>query len=133
MEVGNIYYESTIPFSSCFGNINYDSIRFFDSNKIFLDNTKFMSIVSTTMSRRCEHCGKKALTGSSISRRGLPKKKGGIGLKTTGITKRKFFPNLQPKRIVINGKIKKVSVCAKCIKSGQLLIPTQKSPVSTNS
>lgn len=72
------------------------------------------------MSRRCEICGKKAVTGSSVARRGLPKKKGGVGLKTTGITKRKFFPNLQPKRLLINGKIKKVLVCTKCIKSGKL-------------
>jgi len=72
------------------------------------------------MSRRCEICGKKAITGSSVARRGLPKKKGGVGLKTTGITKRKFFPNLQPKRLLINGKIKKVLVCTKCIKSGKL-------------
>lgn len=84
------------------------------------------------MSRRCEFCNKKALTGTSIQRRGLPKKKGGIGLKTTGITKRKFFPNLQPKRVVLNGKIKKVLVCTKCIKSGKLTFATRKSSVSNN-
>ena len=84
------------------------------------------------MSRRCEVCKKKALTGSSIARRGLPKKKGGVGLKTTGISKRKFYPNLQSKRIVINGKTKKVMVCAKCIKSGKLTLPTRKLTVSNN-
>ncbi|MFA7676982.1 MAG: 50S ribosomal protein L28 [Candidatus Omnitrophota bacterium] len=73
------------------------------------------------MSRRCKICGKKALTGSSISRRGLPKKKGGVGLKTTGITKRKFFPNLQSKKALVDGKWKKVLVCTKCIKAGKLL------------
>ncbi|MDD3297027.1 MAG: 50S ribosomal protein L28 [Candidatus Omnitrophica bacterium] len=73
------------------------------------------------MSRRCEICGKKALTGSSVSRRGLPKKKGGVGLKTTGITKRKFFPNLQSKKALVKGKWQKVLVCTKCIKAGKLL------------
>lgn len=72
------------------------------------------------------------MTGNSVARRGLPKKKGGVGLKTTGITKRKFFPNLQSKRIVVDGKIKKVLVCAKCIKSGKLVLPLRKPAVSNN-
>jgi len=84
------------------------------------------------MSRRCGFCGKKALTGSTIARRGLAKKKGGVGKKTTGITKRKFFPNLQPKRVVIGGKIKKILVCTKCIKSGRLPIFLGKSAISNN-
>jgi len=79
------------------------------------------------MSRKCEICRKKAMTGNSVTRRGLPKSKGGVGLKTTGITKRKFFPNLQSKRIVVGGKLKKVLVCAKCIKSGKLALPPRKS------
>ena len=83
------------------------------------------------MSRKCEICRKKAITGNSLARRGLPKKKGGVGLKTTGITKRRFLPNLQSKRIIIDGKIKKVLVCAKCIKSGKLTLPIRK-PAGTN-
>ena len=84
------------------------------------------------MSRKCEICRKKAITGNTIARRGLPKKKGGVGLKTTGITKRRFLPNLQSKRLVIDGKVKKVLVCAKCIKRGKLVLPTRKSAVSDN-
>lgn len=84
------------------------------------------------MSRKCEICKKKAITGNTIARRGLPKKKGGIGLKTTGITKRKFFPNLQSKKIIIDGKMKKALVCAKCIKSGKLILPIRKPAVSNN-
>ena len=84
------------------------------------------------MSRRCDFCNKKALTGTSIKRRGLPKKKGGVGLKTTGITKRKFFPNLQSKKVVVDGKIKKILVCAKCIKSGKLTLAIRKPGVSNN-
>ncbi len=78
------------------------------------------------MSRRCEFCGKKSITGSSIARKGLAKKKGGVGKKTTGITKRKFLPNLQPKKAVIEGKIKKVLICAKCLKKGKLPAPSRK-------
>jgi len=84
------------------------------------------------MSKKCEICKKKAITGNSITRRGLPKKKGGVGLKTTGVTKRRFLPNLQSKRIVVDGKIKKVLVCAKCIKSGKLPLPVRKPAVSDN-
>jgi large subunit ribosomal protein L28 len=78
------------------------------------------------MSRKCVMCGKKTISGNSIARRGLPKKKGGIGLKTTGVTKRKFHPNLQKKRMVINGKVKKALICAKCIKAGKVATPTKK-------
>ncbi|MCK4810279.1 MAG: 50S ribosomal protein L28 [Candidatus Omnitrophica bacterium] len=80
------------------------------------------------MSRRCEICGKGPVAGNSISRRGLAKKKGGIGLKTTGVTKRWFIPNLQKKRILIQGKIRKTLVCAKCIKSGKLTFPIKSPP-----
>jgi len=51
------------------------------------------------MSRRCEVTGKKPGKGRSIARRGIAKKKKGIGLNTTGITKRRFQPNLKTKRI----------------------------------
>ena len=51
------------------------------------------------MPRVCQVTGKKVQVGRSIARRGLPKKKGGVGLKTTGITRRQFRPNLQYKRI----------------------------------
>ena len=84
------------------------------------------------MSRRCDFCGKKSITGNSIARRGLPKKKGGVGLKTTGVTKRRFLPNLQVKRILVNGKVKKSLVCAKCIKSGKLPIPVKKTASLSN-
>lgn len=51
------------------------------------------------MSRTCEITGKGTRSGGSIARRGLPKKKGGVGLRTTGHTKRKFKVNVQKKRI----------------------------------
>ena len=73
------------------------------------------------MSRKCEICGKKTITGNSIARRGLAKKKGGVGKKTTGVTKRKFHPNLQSKRILVNNRVKKILVCTKCIKSNKLM------------
>lgn len=72
------------------------------------------------MSRKCKICGKGTLIGSTITRRGKAKKEGGVGKKTTGITKREFSPNLQTKRIIVNGKAEKALVCTKCIKSKKL-------------
>lgn len=50
------------------------------------------------MSRVCEVTGKVPSFGNSYSKRGIAKKKKGIGLKITGITKRRFLPNLFKKR-----------------------------------
>jgi len=47
------------------------------------------------MARACDICGKTVSVGNRIVRHGLAKSKGGIGLHTTGITKRQFRPNLQ--------------------------------------
>lgn len=73
------------------------------------------------MSRKCDICGKGSLPGSSIRRHGMPKKKGGIGLHTTGITKRRFLPNIQKVRALVNGGPVILKVCARCIKSGKVV------------
>ncbi|NGX38676.1 MAG: 50S ribosomal protein L28 [Chlamydiae bacterium] len=50
------------------------------------------------MARLCQVTGKKPRRGKSYARRGIAKKKKGIGLKITGVTKRRFLPNLAKKR-----------------------------------
>ena len=72
------------------------------------------------MSRICEICGKGPSAGRTITRRGLAKKKGGVGQRITGITKRRFLPNLKIVRALINGKTKKIKVCTKCLKAGKV-------------
>ena len=72
------------------------------------------------MSRVCEICGKGPVAGRSIVRRGLAKKKGGVGLKITGISPRRFLPNLKTVRALINGARKKIRVCVKCLKAGKV-------------
>lgn len=70
----------------------------------------------------CSVCGKKPIVGRSIARRGLPKKKKGIGLKTTGITRRRFFPNLQRVKVRFpNGTVRRVQVCASCLQAGKVV------------
>ncbi len=73
------------------------------------------------MSRVCEICGKHPSAGRHIVRKGSPKYKGGIGLHTTGISKRRFLPNLQSVRVSDGkGNAKRMTVCARCIKSGKI-------------
>jgi len=50
------------------------------------------------MSRKCQVTGKVPSTGNRYAIRGIAKKKKGIGLKVTGITRRRFCPNLFKKR-----------------------------------
>ncbi len=50
------------------------------------------------MARQCQVTGKKGATGNKYTYRGIAKKKKGIGLKITGIKRRRFLPNLMKKR-----------------------------------
>ncbi|MBN1422860.1 MAG: 50S ribosomal protein L28 [Planctomycetes bacterium] len=76
------------------------------------------------MARVCERCGKGTTTGNTITRRGLAKKKGGVGRKVTGITRRSFKPNLQTLRVEEpDGRIHRVRLCMRCLKKGGLKKP----------
>jgi large subunit ribosomal protein L28 len=72
------------------------------------------------MSRVCDICGKGAVKGSTILRRGQAKKKGGIGQHVTAITKRQFAPNLQSVRASVNGQTKRVRICTACLRTGHI-------------
>ena len=72
------------------------------------------------MSKVCEICGKRPAAGRSIVYKGLSKKKGGIGLNITGISKRRFMPNIQKIKVMENGTVRRKKVCARCIKTGQV-------------
>lgn len=72
------------------------------------------------MARVCEYSGKRPQTGNRVIRRGKAKKGGGIGLNVTGISKRRWKPNLQTIRVIDeNGRVRKVKVCARYIKAGK--------------
>lgn len=51
------------------------------------------------MSRVCQVTGSRTRVGNTYARKGLAKSVGGVGKKTTGISKRKFKVNLHWKRI----------------------------------
>ena len=76
------------------------------------------------MSKVCDICGKGPMAGNSIVRHGLAKYKGGIGLHTTGITKRRFLPNVKSVRVKNStGGVTRMKVCASCIKQGKVVKP----------
>lgn len=64
------------------------------------------------MSRKCSITGAKPVRGSKIHRRGLAKKKGGIGMHVTAVTPRYFQPNLKTKRVWVPELKKFVTVKA---------------------
>ncbi|MCG0276910.1 MAG: 50S ribosomal protein L28 [Thermanaeromonas sp.] len=55
----------------------------------------------------CAICGKKAATGHQVSHSNIK-------------TKRKWFPNLQRVRAVINGTRRRIYVCTRCLRSGKV-------------
>ena len=60
------------------------------------------------MSKQCEICGKKPMTGNNVSH-------------AHNVTKRRFNPNLQRvKTLLDNGQVKKIKVCTGCIRSGRV-------------
>ena len=71
------------------------------------------------MAQVCEVCGKSPSMGNSVTHRGKAKHLGGVGTKITGITRRKFRPNLQRVKVTTkNGTHKTMRVCTQCIRSG---------------
>ncbi len=72
------------------------------------------------MSKICEICGKRPSAGRTIKRRGLAKKKGGVGQRITGISKRRFLPNLRMVKAIVDGRTKRIKICAKCLKAGKI-------------
>jgi large subunit ribosomal protein L28 len=70
------------------------------------------------MARICEITGRRPMKGSIIWRSGKAKKLGGIGTHVTAITKRKFMPNLQRVKAIIDGEVRYVRVSTRALKKG---------------
>lgn len=76
---------------------------------------------SQTMSKTCQITGRGTRAGGSLARRGLAKKDGGVGLRTTGHNKRTFQVNVQRKRIWVPelGKYVRVRLSTRAMKTVQ--------------
>ena len=59
------------------------------------------------MSRRCEITGKGVLSGNNVSH-------------ANNKTKRRWYPNLQTVRVMVEGAPRRVQVCTKCLKSNRV-------------
>jgi large subunit ribosomal protein L28 len=78
------------------------------------------------MARICELTGKHPIKGNRVWRSGKPKKEGGIGTHVTGITKRRFLPNLQRVKALVNGEVRYVRVAASALKKGLVTKPPKR-------
>lgn len=62
------------------------------------------------MSKFCDICGKGPVTGCNVSH-------------ANNHTKRRWLPNLQRTKVVINGQTKRITVCTRCLRSGKVSKP----------
>ncbi|HID98015.1 MAG TPA: 50S ribosomal protein L28 [Thermodesulfobacteriaceae bacterium] len=62
------------------------------------------------MSKVCEICGKGPVTGCNVSH-------------ANNHTKRRWLPNLQRVKAVVNGQKRYVRACTRCIRSGKIIKP----------
>ena len=75
------------------------------------------------MPRVCYFTGKKTTFGNQITHRGKAKYLGGVGTKITGISSRKFRPNIQKVRALVDGRVVRIKVSAKAIRNGSVVKP----------
>ncbi len=73
------------------------------------------------MSNVCAMCGKRKVVGGTITRKGLAKKAGGIGMHVVKNNKRTFHPNIQSVRVKTETGVHKLKVCTSCIRTGDFL------------
>lgn len=83
------------------------------------------------MAQQCEVCGKQPQMGNQIETRGKAKYLGGVGTKVTGISRRKFRPNLQRIKVTSpKGGSRTARVCTQCIRSGAVRKVVRQRPFS---
>jgi len=79
----------------------------------------------------CFFTGKRAAYGNQKTYRGKAKYLGGVGKKITGISRRKFKPNLQRVRCMVDGEVRRVWVSTQAIRMGLVVKPVKRKPFST--
>lgn len=61
------------------------------------------------------------MAGRVYTRKGKPKKEGGIGQHVARKSARRFMPNLQSARVLLDGAVKRIVVCTRCLKKGRIM------------
>ncbi len=59
------------------------------------------------MARRCDVCGKENLRGHQVSH-------------AHNLTLRRWYPNLQRVRALVNGRVQVLRACSRCLRSGKV-------------
>jgi len=59
------------------------------------------------MAKQCEVCGRSPVVGRQHSH-------------ANNVSPRRFEPNLQTVRAIVNGGIRRIRVCTRCIRSGKV-------------
>ena len=68
------------------------------------------------MAKKCEICGKSTVTGRQISH-------------AHNVTPRTFEPNLRAVKALIDGAVRTVRVCTRCLRSGKVRRPPARSRI----
>ena len=82
------------------------------------------------MANECYYTGKRTTFGKKRAYGGQKVKKGGFGLKTTGISRRTFKPNLQKVNAVVEEhgrtRVKRIRGSVAAIRSGLVIKPLKR-------
>ncbi len=62
------------------------------------------------MAKKCEICGKSTVTGRQVSH-------------AHNVTARTWEPNLRTMKALVDGTVRRVRVCARCLRSGKIQRP----------
>jgi large subunit ribosomal protein L28 len=63
------------------------------------------------MAKRCEICGKGPASGNNVSH-------------AHNKTRRRWLPNLQRVRAMVDGRVQRVRACTRCIRDGKVVKPS---------
>jgi large subunit ribosomal protein L28 len=62
------------------------------------------------MAKQCEMCGKSTVTGRQVSH-------------AHNVTSRTWEPNLRTMRALVDGAVRRIRVCSRCLRSGRVQRP----------
>ena len=68
---------------------------------------RYCLLLEMGMAKKCEICGKTPVVGRQVSH-------------AHNVSTRRFEPNIQTVRAMINGGIKRIKVCTRCLRSGRV-------------
>lgn len=68
------------------------------------------------MAKQCELCGKGTATGRKVSH-------------AHNVTSRTWEPNLRSVKAILDGTVRRIRVCARCLRSGKVTRPPVRSRV----